>query len=71
MVEIYFKTTRLPAQYLVYVAITTLARVMIEVAGTEHQTSTDILIITGRILLLSFAVLALRFGSYTFPSNGL
>ena len=69
MVGIYFKTTRLPVRYLIYVAITALARVLIEIVGAEHRAGTDILVITGAILILSFAVLVLRFGSYKYPSE--
>jgi phosphate starvation-inducible membrane PsiE len=69
MVGIYFKTTRLPVRYLIYVAITALGRVLVEIVGAEHPTGIDILVITGAILLLSFAVLVLRFGSYRFPSE--
>jgi protein PsiE len=69
IVGIYFKTTRLPVRYLIYVAITALARVLIEVVGAEHRTGMDILFVTGAILLLSFAVLVLRFGSYKYPSG--
>ena len=69
MVGIYFKTTRLPVRYLIYIAITALGRVLIEIVGAEHRTSMDILVITGAILLLSFAVLVLRFGSHKFPSE--
>jgi phosphate starvation-inducible membrane PsiE len=69
MVGIYFKTTRLPVRYLIYVAITALGRVLIEIVGAEHRTGMDILVITGAILLLSFAVLVLRFGSYKYPSD--
>jgi protein PsiE len=68
MVGIYFKTTRLPVRYLIYVAITALARVLIEMVGA-HQTGMDILVVTGAIFLLSCAVLVLRFGSYRFPSD--
>jgi protein PsiE len=67
---IYFKTTRLPVRYLIYIAITALGRVLIELVGAEHRTGTDILVVSGAILLLSFAVLVLRFGSNRFPSNG-
>jgi len=70
MVGIYFKTTRLPVRYLIYIAITALARVLIELVSAEHRTGMDILIVSGAILLLSFAVLVLRFGSSRFPSNG-
>jgi len=69
MVGIYFKTTRLPVRYLIYIAITALSRVLIEVVGAEHRTGIDILVITGAVLLLSFAVLVLRWGSYRFPSD--
>jgi phosphate starvation-inducible membrane PsiE len=69
MVGIYFKTTRLPVRYLIYVAITALGRALIEIVGAEHRTGIDILVVTGSILLLSFAVLILRFGSYKFPSE--
>ena len=69
MVGIYFKTTRLPVRYLIYIAITALGRIMVEMVGAEHRTGTDILIVAGAILMLSFAVLVLRFGSNRFPSD--
>ncbi|HVV61902.1 MAG TPA: phosphate-starvation-inducible PsiE family protein [Pseudolabrys sp.] len=70
MVGIYFKTTRLPVRYLIYIAITALGRVLIEIVSAEHKTGTDLIIVSGAILLLSLAVLILRYGSYKFPSNG-
>lgn len=69
MVGIYFKTTHLPVRYLIYIAITALGRVLIEIVGAEHRTGTDLLIVAGAILLLSFAVLVLRYGSSRFPSE--
>jgi protein PsiE len=69
MVGTYFKTTRLPVRYLIYIAITALGRILIEIVGAEQRTGIDILVITGGILLLSFAVLVLRFGSYKYPSD--
>jgi protein PsiE len=69
MVGIYFKTTQLPVRYLIYIAITALGRVLIEIVGAEHRTGIDILVVAGAILLLSFAVLVLRFGSHRFPSD--
>jgi protein PsiE len=69
MVGIYFKTTRLPVRYLIYIAITALARVLIEIVSAEHRTGTDLLIVAGAILVLSFAVLVLRYASYKFPSD--
>jgi protein PsiE len=69
MVGIYFKTTHLPVRYLIYIAITALGRVLIELVGAEHRTGTDLLVVAGSILLLSIAVLVLRFGSFRFPSS--
>jgi protein PsiE len=69
MVGIYFKTTRLPVQYLIYIAITALARVLIELVGAEHRTGTDTLVVAGAILMLSFAVLILRFSAFRYPSE--
>lgn len=64
MVGSYFKTTRLPVRYLIYIAMTALGRVLIEIGGAEHKTGEDLLIVAGAILALSFAVLILRFASY-------
>jgi protein PsiE len=64
MVGIYFKTTRLPVRYLIYIAMTALGRVLIEIGGAEHKTGKDLLIVTGAILLLALAVLILRFASH-------
>jgi protein PsiE len=62
-VGIYFKTTRLPVRYLIYIAMTALGRILIEVGGAEHKTGKDLLIVSGAIFVLSFAVLVLRFAS--------
>ncbi len=69
MVGIYFKTTRLPVRYLLYIAITALARVLIELVSAEHRTGTDLIVVAGAILVVAIAVLILRFASHTFPSN--
>jgi protein PsiE len=68
-VGIYFKTTRLPVRYLIYIAMTALARVLIEIVGAEHRTGMDLLVVAGAILILSFAELVLRLGSHKFPSD--
>jgi phosphate starvation-inducible membrane PsiE len=68
-VGIYFKTTHLPVRYLIYIAMTALARVLIEIVGAEHRTGLDLVVVAGAILILSFAELVLRFGSYKFPSD--
>jgi protein PsiE len=64
MVGIYFKTTKLPVRYLIYIAMTALGRVLIEIGGAEHKTGKDLLIVAGAILVLSLAVLMLRFASH-------
>jgi phosphate starvation-inducible membrane PsiE len=61
MVGIYFKTTELPVRYLIYIAITALGRVLIEIVGAEHRTGIELLIVAAAILVLSLAVLVLRF----------
>src|ERR1700755_1007521 len=61
-VGIYFKTTRLPVRYLIYIAMPALA-------GAEHRTGFVLVVVAGAILILSFAELVLRFGSYKFPSD--
>ncbi|TAK48550.1 MAG: phosphate-starvation-inducible protein PsiE [Xanthobacteraceae bacterium] len=69
MVGIYFKTTRMPVRYLIYIAITALGRVLIELVSAEHRTGVDLVVVAGAILLLALAVLVLRFASYKFPSE--
>jgi len=63
MVGIYFKTTELPVRYLIYIAITALGRVIIEIVSAEHRTGIDLLILAGAILVLSLALLVFRFSS--------
>lgn len=69
MIGIYFRTTRLPVRYLVYIAITVLARVLIEMVSAEHKTGWDIMIVAGAILVLSLSVLALGYGTHNFPDE--
>jgi protein PsiE len=69
MVGTYFKTTRLPVRLLIFIAITALSRVLIEIVGAEHRTGTDLMIVAGSILALSFALLVLRF-ALDGPANG-
>ena len=69
MVGIYFKTKHMPVRYLIYVAITALTRVLISDAGVHTGLSIEILQISAAIAILSLAALALRFGSYKYPSD--
>ncbi|MDJ0805531.1 MAG: phosphate-starvation-inducible PsiE family protein [Gammaproteobacteria bacterium] len=62
MIGIYFKTRRLPVRFLIYIAITALTRMLtIDIKAMANET---ILTLTGAILLLTLAVLVLRYGEY-------
>ncbi|MEW8656883.1 MAG: phosphate-starvation-inducible PsiE family protein [Candidatus Thiodiazotropha endolucinida] len=59
MVGIYIKTRRLPVQFLIYIAITALTRMLtIDIKGMPDKT---ILTVTGAILMLTLAILILRY----------
>jgi phosphate starvation-inducible membrane PsiE len=70
MVGIYFKTTRMPVRFLIYVAITALTRLLLEDIQMQHKADWGILMIAGAILLLALANLVVRYGSARFPSGG-
>ena len=70
MVGIYFMTNRMPVRFLIYVGITALTRLLIEVISKTHDAGQSVLIICVAILLLAVAVLILRIGSVKFPSPG-
>ncbi|BAO44522.1 phosphate-starvation-inducible protein PsiE [Thiolapillus brandeum] len=65
MVGIYFKTHRLPVQFLIYIAITALSRhLVIDVQKVSDNFHLYLLmIITMAILLLSFSILVLTFSA--------
>ncbi|MGC8853593.1 MAG: phosphate-starvation-inducible protein PsiE [Halothiobacillaceae bacterium] len=67
MVGIYFRTHRLPVRFLVYIAITALTRVL--VVDLKTMGMEEILVYSGSILILTAAVLALKFGSARYPSH--
>jgi phosphate starvation-inducible membrane PsiE len=67
MVGIYFKTKLMPVRFLIYVAITALTRLMIDVISTTHDANLTVIIITSAIFLLALAELVLRFGAVRFP----
>lgn len=64
MVDIYFKTKRLPVRFLIYIAITALTRLL----AIDVKTMSDerILDITLAILMLTGAVVMLKFGNSRF-----
>jgi phosphate starvation-inducible membrane PsiE len=76
MVGIYFTTNHMPVRFLIYIALTALTRLLIGMVNLEHVELIDaiqaphygLLVVTGCILLLAIAVLALRYASYKYPS---
>ncbi len=69
MVGIYFKTNHMPVRFLIYVAITALTRLLIGFVSVEHEADFRVVIVSGAILILALAVLAVRFGSSRFPAS--
>ena len=77
MVGIYFTTNHMPVRFLIYVALTALTRLLISMVNLEHVDLMDaiqnphlgLLVVIGGILILSVAVLVLRFASYKYPSD--
>lgn len=67
MVGIYFKTSRLPVRFLIYVAITALTRMMIAMINTNHTADVNILYVPGAIFILALASLIIRYGSFHMP----
>jgi phosphate starvation-inducible membrane PsiE len=74
MVGIYFKTHRLPVQFLIYIAITALSRhLVIDVQKVSDNFHLYLLLsITVAIVLLSFAVLVLSYSGHKYgdPEDG-
>lgn len=70
MVGVYFKTNSMPLRFVVYVAITALTRHLIGVVNThDHKPDLAVLILAVGILLLSVAVLVIRYASYHYGTS--
>ncbi len=70
MVGIYFKTHHLPVRFLLYVAITALTRMLIGIIKTDHHDpGLSVIYVSAAILLLALATLAIRFGSFNYPTR--
>ncbi len=67
MVGIYFKTNRLPVQFLIYVAITVMTRSLASSLNVTDMPELRLLSITGATLMLALAVLVLRYAAHRFP----
>jgi phosphate starvation-inducible membrane PsiE len=65
MIGIYFKSGIIPAQFLIYVAITVLTRVLASVTVVT-MSDMHILVIVGSIVLLCVAILILRYADHKY-----
>ena len=68
MVGIYFKTNHMPLRFLIYVAITAVTRLIIDLVG-KHEGIFDILMLGATILALAVSNAIVRYASHKFPSN--
>ena len=70
VVGIYFQTNHMPVRFLIYVAITALTRLLLELVFDWHNTAyINIIIVCGGILLLAISILVLRYSSHHYPSK--
>ena len=67
MVGIYFKTSQLPVQFLLYVAITVMTRSLASTLSVSDMPDTRILAITSGTMILALCVWILRHASWKFP----
>ncbi len=63
MVGIYFKTNRLPVQFLIYVAITVMTRSLASSLNIKDMTDERLLAVAGATLILAIASFVLRYSS--------
>ena len=69
MVGIYFKTNHMPVRFLIYIAITAVTRLIIDLVGTKHEADMGILLMGLTILFLALANALVRYASNKFPSK--
>ena len=69
MVGIYFKTNHMPVRFLIYIAITAVTRLIIDLVGTKHEADMGILLMGLTILVLALANALVRYASNKFPSK--
>lgn len=63
MVGIYFKTNRLPVQFLIYVAITVMTRSLASSLNIADMSDSRLLTVAGATLILAIASFVLRYSS--------
>jgi len=68
MVGIYFKTNHMPVRFLIYVAITAVTRLIIDLVN-KHEANLEILLLGTTIFILALANALVRYASFKFPSN--
>lgn len=66
MVGVYFNTSRMPVRFVMYIAIAAMTRYLADVVS-NHGSPVEILMGSGTILVLSLAVLVVKFSSSKFP----
>jgi len=71
MVGIYFKTNHMPVRFLIYVAITAVTRLIIDLVNTKHEADMAILLMGITILILAIANAVVRHASFKYPSKSL
>lgn len=69
MVGIYFKTNHMPVRFLIYVAITAVTRLIIDLVNTKHEADMAILFMGITILILALANAIVRYASFKYPSR--
>ena len=69
MVGIYFKTNHMPVRFLIYIAITAVTRLIIDLVGTKHEADMGILLMGFTIFVLALANALIRYASNKFPSK--
>ena len=69
MVGIYFKTNHMPVRFLIYVAITAVTRLIIDLVNTKHEADVTILMMGLTILILAMSNAIVRYASFKFPSR--
>ena len=69
MVGIYFKTNHMTVRYLIYVAITAVTRLIIDLVNTKREADITILLMGLTILILAVSNALVRYASYKFPSR--
>jgi len=69
MVGIYFKTNHMPVRFLIYVAITAVTRLIIDLVNTKHEADMAILLMGVTILILAIANAVVRYASFKYPSR--